>query len=218
MARPQLPDYRSHRSLTAGLGEAEALTRAAAYEPSGADMLLIHSKQKTPDEVESFVRAWRGSASNRHRATTYPELNEARISAPGNVKMVIYGNHAIRASVAAMKDVFAHIRHDGGIHMVNKDIVSVEEIFRLQGVDRVNIAEKQFLRSSSSDCSGYLAFARHCTIYSTTTMPRLKTAYESASLRLFLHLLRERYPDLSAAQGRTAQHVAVLSPKLGRSP
>lgn len=133
-------------ALIAGLGEAEALKRAAAYEAAGADMILIHSKQKTPDEVESFVRAWRGNAPIVIVPTAYPEMNEARISALGKVKMVIYGNHAIRASVAAMKDVFARIRHDGGIHMVNKDIVSVEEIFRLQGMDRVNSAEKQFLR------------------------------------------------------------------------
>ena len=46
--------------------------------------------------------------------------------------MVIYGNHAIRAAVAAMQDVFRRIRHDGGIHNVHHDIVSVEEIFRLQ--------------------------------------------------------------------------------------
>lgn len=133
-------------ALIAGLGEAEALKRAAAYESAGADMILIHSKQKTPDEVESFVRAWRGNAPIVIVPTAYPEMNEARISALGKVKMVIYGNHAIRASVAAMKDIFARIRHDGGIHMVNKDIVSVEEIFRLQGMDRVNSAEKQFLR------------------------------------------------------------------------
>lgn len=133
-------------ALIAGLGEAEALKRAAAYESVGADMILIHSKQKTPDEVERFVRAWRGNAPIVIVPTAYPEMNEARISALGKVKMVIYGNHAIRASVAAMKDIFARIRHDGGIHMVNKDIASVEEIFRLQGMDRVNIAEKQFLR------------------------------------------------------------------------
>lgn len=53
-------------------------------------MILIHSKQNTPDEVESFVRAWRGSAPIVIVPTAYPELNEARISAPGNVKMVIY--------------------------------------------------------------------------------------------------------------------------------
>ncbi|MBI3516054.1 MAG: isocitrate lyase/phosphoenolpyruvate mutase family protein, partial [Proteobacteria bacterium] len=33
-------------ALIAGLGEAEALKRAAAYQEAGADMILIHSKQK----------------------------------------------------------------------------------------------------------------------------------------------------------------------------
>ncbi|MGV7215376.1 phosphonopyruvate hydrolase [Bradyrhizobium sp. UFLA05-112] len=133
-------------ALIAGLGEAEALKRATAYESAGADMILIHSKQKTPDEVESFVRAWSGNAPIVIVPTAYPEMNEVRICALGKIRMVIYGNHAIRASVTAMKDVFARIRHDGGILMVNKDIVSVEEIFRLQGMDRVKIAEERFLR------------------------------------------------------------------------
>ncbi|TYL71447.1 phosphonopyruvate hydrolase [Bradyrhizobium cytisi] len=133
-------------ALIAGLGEAEALKRAAAYEAAGADMILIHSKQNTPDEVESFVRAWSGDAPIVIVPTAYPEMNEGRISALGKIRMVIYGNHAIRASVTAMKDVFARIRRDGGIHTVNKDIVPVEEIFRLQGMDRVKLVEKQFLR------------------------------------------------------------------------
>ncbi len=133
-------------ALIAGLGEGEALKRAAAYEAAGADMILVHSKQKTPDEVESFVRAWKGKAPIVLVPTAYPELNAERIKALGKIAMVIYGNHAIRASVTAMKDVFARILADGGIHKVNKDLVSVEEIFRLQRMDQVKEAEKRFLR------------------------------------------------------------------------
>jgi phosphoenolpyruvate phosphomutase len=133
-------------ALIAGLGEAEALRRAAAYEEAGADMILIHSKQKTPDEVESFVRAWKGKLPIVIVPTAYPEMNEARIEALGKIAMVIYGNHAIRACVTAMKDVFARILKDRGIHNVNKDIVSVEEVFRLQRMDQVKTDEKRFLR------------------------------------------------------------------------
>lgn len=133
-------------ALIAGLGEAEALRRAAAYEAAGADMILIHSKQKTPDEVESFVRAWRGKAPVVLVPTAYPALDAARIRALGKVAMVIYGNHAIRAAVTAMKQIFARIRQDGGIQNVDKDIVSVEEIFRLQDMDAMKAAEKAFLR------------------------------------------------------------------------
>lgn len=133
-------------ALIAGLGEAEALKRAAAYEEAGADMLLIHSKKTTPDEIESFVRAWTGNIPIVIVPTAYPEMTADRIRALGKIKMVIYGNHAVRASVTAMKKVFAAILKDGGIHDVNRDIVSVEEIFRLQGMDRVKADEKRFLR------------------------------------------------------------------------
>src|SRR6185437_13339418 len=47
-------------ALIAGLGETEALRRGGAYAEAGADAVLIHSKQKAPDEVLSFCRAWSG--------------------------------------------------------------------------------------------------------------------------------------------------------------
>ena len=59
--------------------------------------------------------------------------------------MVIYGNHAVRAAVTAMKDVFARILKDRGIQNVDKDIVTVEEIFRLQRMDRIKADERRFL-------------------------------------------------------------------------
>lgn len=132
-------------ALIAGLGEEEALKRASAYEAAGANMILVHSKQKTPDEVESFVRNWTGKVPIVIVPTAYPEMNEERIKALGKIGIVIYGNHAIRASVTAMQDVFSRILKDRGIQAVNKDIVSVEEIFRLQKMDQVKTNEKLFL-------------------------------------------------------------------------
>jgi phosphoenolpyruvate phosphomutase/phosphonopyruvate hydrolase len=133
-------------ALIAGLGEAEALARAAAYQEAGADMILIHSKQTTPDEVESFVRAWQGAAPIVIVPTAYPEMNDARIRRLGKIKMVIYGNHAIRAAVTSMQQIFAAIRRDGGIHEVNRTLAPVEEIFRLQDMDGVKRNEQRFLR------------------------------------------------------------------------
>ncbi len=133
-------------ALIAGLGEAEALRRAAAYESAGAHMILVHSKQKTPAEVESFVRAWSGRVPLVLVPTAYPDLTVARIRELGKVKMVIYGNHAIRAAVTEMQRVFSRILADGGIQSVNKEIVSVEEIFRLQRMERVKADEEKYLR------------------------------------------------------------------------
>lgn len=133
-------------ALIAGLGEAEALARSAAYQEAGADMILIHSKQNTPDEVESFVRAWQGAAPIVVVPTAYPEFPVQRMKALGKIAIAIWGNHAIRAAVTAMQQVFRQILDDGGIQGADKAIVSVEEIFRLQGMDRVKADEKRFLR------------------------------------------------------------------------
>ena len=133
-------------ALIAGLGEAEALARAAAYEAAGADMILVHSKQKTPGEIESFVRAWTGKAPLVLVPTAYPDLTVTRIRALEKAKMVIYGNHAIRAAVTSMQRIFARILADGGIQSVNNEIVSVDEIFRLQRMDQVKADEKKYLR------------------------------------------------------------------------
>lgn len=133
-------------ALIAGLGEAEALKRATAYQEAGADMILIHSKRRTPDEIESFARAWTGPARLVLVPTAYPELDARRIEALGNVRLVIYGNHAIRAAVTAMQAAFARIRAEGGIAGIDREIVPVEEIFRLQRMDRIKETEARFLR------------------------------------------------------------------------
>ena len=76
---------------------------------------------------------------------SYPDLTEVRIRELGNIGMVIYGNHAVRAAVTAMRQVFAEIRADGGIHNADKRIASVEEIFELQRVAEMKRVEQEYL-------------------------------------------------------------------------
>lgn len=133
-------------ALIADLGIDEALRRGAAYEEAGADLLLIHSKRKTPDEIVAFATAWNGTIPLTIVPTAYPDLTEAKARALGKIGIVIYANHAVRAAVTAMRDIFAAIRRDGGIHEIDKRIVTVEEIFELQRVPAMKAAEKRFLR------------------------------------------------------------------------
>lgn len=133
-------------ALIAGLGEQEALKRASAYAEAGADMILIHSKKKDPSEIESFSQAWNRPTPLTIVPNAYPELCASRIRALGNVRMVIYGNYGIRASTTAMQDAFRRIVRDGGVQNVHADIVSVDEIFRLQGTAAIKSHESRFLR------------------------------------------------------------------------
>ncbi|WP_420969544.1 isocitrate lyase/phosphoenolpyruvate mutase family protein [Bradyrhizobium sp. B120] len=133
-------------ALIAGLGEAEALRRAKAYVEAGADMILIHSKIKDPSEIEGFSRAWTGSVALAIVPNAYPDLDAERVKALGNIRMMIYGNYGIRAAATCMQETFRRIIADGGVQNVRKDILPVEEIFRLQEMHEVRAAEARFLR------------------------------------------------------------------------
>jgi phosphoenolpyruvate phosphomutase len=133
-------------ALIADLGLDEALKRGAAYAEAGADLLLVHSKKKTPDEIVAFCERWQGSIPLTIVPTAYPDLTEEKARALKKIKIMIYANHAIRAAVGAMRDTFAQIRRDGGIHQVDKQIASVEDIFELQRVPMMKAAEKKYLR------------------------------------------------------------------------
>lgn len=133
-------------ALIAGLGYEEALKRGLAYEEAGADAILIHSKQKTPDEILEFISRWTGRVPLVLVPTAYPQLTEADIRALGKVGVVIYGNHAIRAAVGAMKSVFAQIIRDGGIKEVDAGLPTVQEIIALQGDKHMRRIEEKFLR------------------------------------------------------------------------
>lgn len=133
-------------ALIAGLGQQEALDRCAAYAAAGADMVLVHSKSRTPDEIEAFVHAWDGRIPVVIVPTAYPELTNDRILALGKIKMVIYGNHAIRAAITGMQQAFRTIIEDRGIARAHKEIVSVEEVFELQNMADVKDLERRFLR------------------------------------------------------------------------
>ena len=133
-------------ALIAGQGQEEAIRRGLAYAEAGADAILIHSKQKTPDEILSFVAAWPGKTPLVLVPTAYPQLTEADIAALGKVGIVIYGNHAIRAAAGAMRKIFEQIRRDGGIANADKEIPAVAEIIGLQGDQHMRDLEARFLR------------------------------------------------------------------------
>ncbi|KIW16842.1 phosphonopyruvate hydrolase [Exophiala spinifera] len=135
-------------ALIAGLGQEEALKRGLAYADAGADAVLIHSKQKTPDEIISFCRVWpRNGVPLVLVPTSYPQLSFQEISrlTDGKVRLLICGNHSIRATVSSMRRTFKQIVEDGGIAGVEGQIASVSDVFALQGDAAMRKLEKQYL-------------------------------------------------------------------------
>jgi phosphoenolpyruvate phosphomutase len=61
-------------ALIAKKGIDEALNRANAYENAGADAILIHSREKSPDEIFEFSEKWKGSIPLVVVPTSYPSV------------------------------------------------------------------------------------------------------------------------------------------------
>ncbi len=132
-------------ALIAGAGHDEAMKRAIHYAEAGADCILIHSKEKSPDEIIRFVNAWSGDVPLVLVPTAYPELNEQKIAELGKVKVIIYANQVLRAAVKASQEVLAQIKASKGIEGVDKEIAPLQEIFDLQDVPQMKINEKKYL-------------------------------------------------------------------------
>src|SRR5690606_29970523 len=62
-------------ALIAKLGQEEAYNRAKAYANAGADAILIHSKEHTPDEIIHFVKKWDLKTPLVVVPTKYPSIS-----------------------------------------------------------------------------------------------------------------------------------------------
>ena len=94
-------------SLIAGYPVSDALERAFAYVKAGADGVMIHSKEKSGDDIKEFCLKFREEYKNVPIVlvpTTYNQFTEDELHAWG-ANIIIYANHMLRASYPAMVKV-----------------------------------------------------------------------------------------------------------------
>ena len=92
-------------SLILKQGLEDALARAMAYVEAGADGIMIHSKETSPQEVFAFCGQFRAVDPVTPIVavpTTYCSVTEEELLARG-VNMVIYANQLLRASYPMME-------------------------------------------------------------------------------------------------------------------
>ena len=128
-------------ALISGAGMNEALKRATAYENAGADAILIHSKQKTPDEVFEFADSWNGSVPIVVVPTTYNTTKISELESH-KIKMVIYANQTLRVAHMAMSRLLQELIKIDRISDVEDKISTMQDIFDLQQMYSVKNKEK----------------------------------------------------------------------------
>ena len=135
-------------ALIAGWGMEEALRRGRAYADAGADMVLIHSKSKTPDEVMSFAKNWDRPTPLVCVPTIYKDVRVSELYDAG-YKLIIFANHAVRSSIKAMTETLQTLRREMYTGSVEDKVVPLERVYELIGVDKMKKEEKSFLPSGS---------------------------------------------------------------------
>ncbi len=120
-------------SFILGKGLKDALKRAEIYSKSGADAILIHSKENVPKEIFSFSKIFKKSKYYIPLVSvpsTYSKVYEKELINNG-FKIVIYANHLLRSIYPAMENAAKTILKNGRAYELEKKIIPINKIINL---------------------------------------------------------------------------------------
>lgn len=120
-------------SLILKAGQDDAIERAEAYIDAGVDGIMIHSKEKTPDEIFEFCKRYMKLSKTVPLVvvpTTYCQVTEDQLSDHG-VSVVIYANHMLRSAYPAMLKTAKTILSKGRAKEVDELCMPIRDIITL---------------------------------------------------------------------------------------
>lgn len=119
--------------IIAGRTIDEALAKAYAAVKAGADGIMIHSKDKTGDDIKEFCQKFRIQYQDVPLVlvpTTYNQYTESELAEWG-ANIVIYANHMLRAAYPAMAECAKTILQHGRSLETNSLCMPIKEILEL---------------------------------------------------------------------------------------
>ena len=120
-------------SLILERGMEDALTRARAYVAAGADGIMIHSRQKSPDEILEFCRLFRENDKTTPIVvvpTSFSAIREEELAAAG-INIVIYANQLTRSAFPAMQKTAEMILKNHRALEADENLMPFKDIIRL---------------------------------------------------------------------------------------
>ncbi len=119
--------------LIAGGTVDEALERADLYVKAGADGVMIHSKEKSGEDIKDFCTRFRALYKDVPIVlvpTTYNQFTERELSEWG-ANIIIYANHLLRAAYPAMYQCAQTILQSERSLEVNDICMPIKQILEL---------------------------------------------------------------------------------------
>lgn len=120
-------------SLILNKGIEDALIRAKAYIEAGADGIMIHSRNKKPDEILEFCKGFKMFERIVPLVavpSSYNTIYEKQLIEAG-VNIVIYANQLLRSAYPAMLDTAKSILENERSYEADKRMMSITEILNL---------------------------------------------------------------------------------------
>ncbi|VAW41167.1 Cytidylyltransferase domain / Phosphoenolpyruvate phosphomutase [hydrothermal vent metagenome] len=120
-------------SLILEAGMDDAIKRAKSYIESGTDGIMIHSRQKTPNEILEFCNLLRDYDENIPIIvvpTSYNQITAKELSEAG-INIVIYANHMLRAAYPGMMNVAKSILDNDRSMEAEENLLSIKKILDL---------------------------------------------------------------------------------------
>lgn len=120
-------------SLILERGMEDAITRARAYVEAGADGIMIHSREKSPDEILEFCRIFREKDTTTPIVvvpTSFNSITEEELAEAG-VNIVIYANQLTRSAFPAMQETAITILKNHRAKEADEKLMPFKDIIRL---------------------------------------------------------------------------------------
>ena len=120
-------------SLIAGYGVDHAIERAKAFLEAGADGIMIHSREKTPDEIFEFCKKYNELPNRKTLVavpSSYSQVTETELQAQG-VNVIIYANQLLRSAYPAMLETAQSILTHGRSYECDSRMMPLKEILEL---------------------------------------------------------------------------------------
>lgn len=120
-------------SMILGQSVEHAMERAEAYLEAGTDGIMIHSNQKTPDQVFEFAKRYNDLPNRRPLVavpSTYSTTTDQALADAG-FEIVMYANHLLRAAYPAMIETAESILRNGRSSDAEPNMMPISEILKL---------------------------------------------------------------------------------------
>jgi phosphoenolpyruvate phosphomutase len=136
-------------AFIAGWGLEESLLRATAYADNCADLVLVHSARADSQEIMAFMKRWDNRVPVIIVPTKYPSEPLSKFVEVG-LSNFIFANHALRSVVTILQRNLRILHDTRDLMSIEKEIASVNEVFRLQNVQELKTSEKRYLPATEN--------------------------------------------------------------------